>query len=53
MEGVPDLNCVRIVGARFFDVGRDDVVWVTGTEGTGRTGRRQGNRRREEDKVVE
>ena len=47
---------MRIFGTRFFYVGSlgcDDVVWVIGAEGTGRTGRRQDNRRREEDKVVE
>ena len=32
---------MRIFGTRFFYVGCDDVVWVIGAEGTGRTGRRQ------------
>ena len=43
---------VRLFVARFFGLERDDV-WVIGAEGIGRRGRRQENRRREEDTVVE
>ena len=44
---------VRLFVARFFGLERDDIVWVIGAEGIGRRGRRQENRRREEDTVVE